>query len=105
MATFKYARCQGAQTTGVRNKFTGEVSEWHDLQSARRIARQAGLLLQSPALPWGQLDRAECLSIECYVNRERRVMLDIHLNLSALRSFLSLIFHVSWNKKEPAEKG
>ena len=30
----------------VRNKLTGEVSSWHDLRSARRIAKQAALLLR-----------------------------------------------------------
>jgi hypothetical protein len=30
----------------IRNKRTGETSSWHDLRSARAIARQARLLLK-----------------------------------------------------------
>lgn len=31
----------------VRDKRTGQTSEWHDLRSVRRIARQAALLLEA----------------------------------------------------------
>lgn len=30
----------------VRNKLSGQMSEWHELRSVRRIAKQAGLLLK-----------------------------------------------------------
>jgi hypothetical protein len=32
----------------VRDKLSGEVSNWSDIRSARRIARQAALLLSMP---------------------------------------------------------